>query len=132
MRTLVREPEWFRGVSSAEYGWTDRPPEPYLAAIQLERDGLLWTFVAVPAATWKEAWPQLGPNQKEVDASLVAMDKLFDTMVEVIDPGKGVVVARAQLPGIPLASLSGQRLATYRVAADGATSITIQTLKIDR
>ncbi len=129
-RTLVREPAWFQGVSAADLGWSNRPPPPNLAAIDIDRDGLIWAFVAVPAPAWREAWPKLSPKQREVEGASLAIDRLFDTMVEVLDPTRNVVVSRARLPGVPLAALSGRRMATYQVTEDGRTTVTIRALDV--
>lgn len=75
-------------------------PQPSIAALREDDDGLLWVYILVADARWRE---QLGrpigrPGQHGGEADFVGTKHEYrDTIVEVIDPKTGDLLARTRL-----------------------------------
>ena len=91
-RMLVRSPTWFPGASGNLT--RTNPPPPLVASVREDDAGLLWVVVHVPSERWRDAWKTIPESVKEVSARQVPFDKLYRSIVEVIDPVAGRVVAR--------------------------------------
>lgn len=131
--TLSRKPSWFP-ASGAEPGLGGRadPPAPFVSAVVVDSTGLLWVYSSVPAETWPSAWPPPRPGFAEISISSVKLDKLFRSVIEVIDPVTARVIVRSFVNGwIPLA-LPGRHAVTYSTDAEGKRQISIVRLAIDR
>jgi len=74
------------------------PPNPGIYAIHEDSRGLVWLAIRVPDENWEEAYEQgRDPYGRE---RWVARDdnKLYDTIVEVVDPLAGRVMASGRHP----------------------------------
>ena len=127
---LERRPDWFARPSELEIGRPDRAPDPAISSIAEDSDGLLWVFVRTPARSWREAWPKTGPKG-EVDYRSLANEKLFQTMVEVIDPRANRVVGRQQFDAWLVSALPNRRAAVYTTDSDGVPHVTILQLRLN-
>ena len=132
LRVLTRQPEWFKESSQGGFGTPSTPPPSFLVGLEEDRQGRLWTFVRVPSKSWKAAWPALPPGTREVSARSIAVEKLYDTIVEVVDPRAGRVIARRTFDGYFVGALPGLRGATYEVSEDGQGRISIVTFALVR
>jgi hypothetical protein len=132
LRALERHPDWFTAGAGTEAGNPDTPPPSSISAIYEDQAGLLWVFVRVPASTWRAAWQGVPSGAREVSARQIAVEKLFATMVEVIDPSRGRVVARSRMEQWVVSALPGGRVACYGVGADGEPLIRIFELRLRR
>jgi hypothetical protein len=80
----------------------------------MERDdaGLLWIYIRKPRPGWQTAWPSGLGRVAEVRATPELIGRLYDTLVEVIDPRTARVVARRILDEhVVLSLLPGRRVA---------------------
>lgn len=118
---LERSPAWPPRTSEG-FGSPDTPPPNSMQAIAEDRAGRLWVFVNVAAPTWREGWPR---TTGETRVSAFAQEKMFRTVVEVLDPRAGRAVARRQLDEWIIAALPGERAVIYSVAADGIPRLRI-------
>lgn len=132
LRAIERRPSWFRGTSAMNSDLRTEPPAARIAAIQQDSDGLLWIFIRVAASSWREAVPAIPDGVNEIPTRLIAMEKLFSTMIEVLDPRTNRVVARRMLDRYLLASLSNRRVAFYEVLPDGRDQVVVGTLSVSR
>jgi hypothetical protein len=126
-----RSPGWFTGRVKPWLGDLTTPPPPAMAGIQEDRDGLLWIFVRVPARNWREGWSRVPAGAKEVLARDVLLEKLFDTMIEVVDPTAGVVVARRQLNQY-LVDLPGAGQAAFYEEQNDQPVVRVMSLSLRR
>ena len=70
---------------------TSDPPNPKLRELTADDDGRLWAVVWVADLDWKEGIPPgFDPT------TLYDNDKIFDTILELIDPASGRVLARTR------------------------------------
>ena len=130
LRLIGREPDWFREPSQGGLGTPSTPPPSLLVGLEEDRQGRLWTFLRVPSKSWKAAWPTLPPGTREVSSRSIAVEKLYDTLIEVIDPRAGRVIARRRLDGYFVGALPGLRGAMYEVSEDGEGRISILTFAL--
>jgi hypothetical protein len=135
LRTFNRKPTWFSGnpmiLSRHE------PPAALVRAISEGRDGLLWVFVSVPGQNWREAWADASVDRRgrgEVAPArfISAYDKLYRTMVEVIDPARERVVARRLVEEWITTTLPDGRAAALSIAQDGTPRVRVLALSIER
>lgn len=124
-----RQPRWFAQPSQLEIGGPTRPPEPAISAIAEDDDGLLWIFVRIPSSTWRDAWPRTS-ERAELDYRSLAYEKLFRTMVEVLDPRAARIVARHEMNAWVVSALPGRRAAVYTTDADDIPRIQIIGLQL--
>ncbi len=89
-----RDAAWFPPHDGSQRLNPDVPPVAQAFAIAEDAAGLVWTFVAVPDARFKEAFgPSPGPGRID----LRSVSRLYDTMIEVLDLRRGVVVASTKV-----------------------------------
>ncbi len=69
---------------------------------------------------------------REIKVSSIALELLYDTVLEVIDPVRARVVTREQLSGWVLAILPGGRLVKYGVDITGEPRVGIIASKLVR
>ena len=127
LAALERQPEWF-GTESLTMGTRDTPPPPRFTAVAEDGAGRLWTFVAVAAPTWREGWPK---DEGEFRVAAFSMEKMYRTMVEVLDLKAGQVIARRQLDYWIIGTLPEDRAVVYTVSADGFPRLRIVRYGLD-
>jgi len=124
-RSFARRPAWFAAPATGGIGWHDRPPSPHVAALRMDEDERLWVFLAVPSRSWRDAWPRMPAGATEVELKSVAVERLYDTMVEVIEPRSGRVLTRSRLPGYVVSALPNGQLARFMVTDEGVQVVEI-------
>ncbi len=125
VKSFHRRPSWFTEESRPWLGNHNTPPPPVVAAIQEDREGLLWVFLRIPAENWRLGWSRAPIGVKEFPARLIDVERLFDTMIEVIDPGGGAVLTRERLNGYLISVTDHRQLSIYAHGADGQPVIRI-------
>lgn len=119
VESFERRPSWFAKESSVWLGNHSNPPPPTVAAIQEDQEGLLWVFIRIPAENWRLGWGRAPVGAREVPASVIDIEKLFDTMIEVIDPRAGSVLARERLSGYLISVTDHHQVSIYADDQEG-------------
>jgi hypothetical protein len=100
LRQLVRDAEWFRPYDRDRPTTREDPPQAEGVAIWFDRaTGWIWTILNVPDPNWRSG---LGAPQRmegQTAYPIVDFQRVFDTVVEVLDPENGRVVARRRFDG---------------------------------
>lgn len=132
LTTLFRKPGplQFAGPSDFGLGSPTTPPKPGISAVIEDSTGLLWVFVRIPAKTWREAWPSVRSRSGEYEYRTIALDKLFTTTIEIIDPKTRRVVTRRSLEQFVVSALPGLRAAAYSVDEEGGVRVSILQLTL--
>ena len=131
VRTLERTPDWWTEDPDLAIGIPHKtPPHPGVNAVGVDGDGLLWVFLRVAAPTWREAWSRVPIGATEIASRFIDYDKLYLTMVEVIDPATARVIARGTLNLFVIAALTGRRAVAYTYDADGFPEVRIIELDL--
>lgn len=110
-RTFVRSASGFPAEGASAIGTPESPPPTTVAGLDVDDAGRIWLFKHVAAPTWRNGWADVPRGAREAPVRLFDMPALMNTEIEVIDPVRGVVLARAQLPGFTIAVLRGGRVA---------------------
>jgi hypothetical protein len=101
------------------------PPDPRLTSIGEDASGLLWVTAFVPSADWTPPPPGPAFVSPQDTAHLRALRehtrRSFDTIIEVIDPAEGRLLASTRLRGTNLTSLGAGRY--YQLQNDPRTGL---------
>lgn len=125
---MERRPRWFAEESRYWFGNPSTPPPPAISAIDEDEIDRVWVFVRIAAPTWRDVWPNAA--RQEYSVNRMALEKLFHTTIEVIDPGAQRVIARATVPYWIVSALPGMRAAAYSVDREGVPHIEVFALEI--
>jgi len=88
-RVLKRETDWFPDrEAEGAFGAKERPV-PFLVAVRVDAKGLLWTMVLLADADWTPV-EHAGP--------MASWGRRYDSIVEVIDPQRGLVLSSQRFP----------------------------------
>lgn len=105
---LDREAMWFpdREVEGAVDFFKVRPVHPWFTDIHVDASERVWTIVRVHDSAWRPASDQ--------PPHFPGWDRIFDTIVEVIDPSSGVLLGSARLSGYPHSFTNDGLVVTHR------------------
>jgi hypothetical protein len=128
--SIVRSPSWFRGLQVMSMGTETVLPNPRLTAVREDAQGRLWVFLAKPRASalkeWRENKLRKGKGAVEGRVSdFPAEYKLFQTVIEVIDPKTRTLVATKTLDSYISSVLSTGRVASFVENEDGVPFATV-------
>lgn len=98
--TFVRDAAFFRPQDRTYAITEDLGPPTSLAEIAIDRHGLLWTAVNVPDPAWSMNVSDARVIEGRSTIAPENLSKVWDTVIEVIDPDRGVVLARTRLDGL--------------------------------
>ena len=109
-----------------------RPPPATVFGLVEESADTLWVYTFVPATQWKAAYaPPTQTSEGLTTVTIKSLDGLWDTMIDVIDVRRGLLVASTivpQLVGYPL----GQGLvAGWREDEDGTPRLQIWRVELN-
>jgi hypothetical protein len=131
VRVLERRPSWFAGPSPGVRGPANEPG-PYVSAMTMDEQGLLWVFIHVAAPTWREGWPKVPEGVREIRADAIRGDKMYRAIIEVIDPRTSRVVARSSTNSYVTAAFPGRKAAVFYFDADEVPHYAIVALSLER
>jgi hypothetical protein len=122
LRTLTRTVPWFPPYEKRARASATQPLEPWLIALRVDRTGLLWSAITVPEADWSKRWTELGfTEDKGVDPD----QRIVDTVIEVLDVERKVVVFSQRLPHYVYGFLNDSTAFGYSVDAQEIPHIEI-------
>lgn len=95
-----REVQWFPAQQEYEVPTPARAPLTVVTDAQEDSSGRLWVLVTVPGPNWQRA---LGPERRSPYGDTYYQPEFFDSLhtsvLEIVDPSRGVLVASQRLPG---------------------------------
>jgi hypothetical protein len=124
--------DWFLPTGDGGIGGTRQTAGSHVAGIEMDSTGLLWVLINVPSPDWASAWPpDMGSGAGEVSLRALRVDRLYRTVVEVIDPARWEVVTRypLELEGRIASAMPGNRAAVYYLAEEGVPKVSILQLR---
>jgi len=91
-----REVAWFQPHDDFGSVAPDNPPSPGVRALHVDDNGYVWVLISVPDPDWEAALTpvvnRFGQDDYDYDRSSV-----YDTVLEVIDPKRSVVVGETRI-----------------------------------
>jgi hypothetical protein len=112
---LERQPEWLRSAEENSGPWRSSAAPPVMSrwgGLQRDRLGRLWIRFFVPDRRWQAALQRLPSGEQDV----VDPSRYFDTIVDVVDPLSGSVLASRRFDEYLGPLLDGPRVAVYRLS----------------
>jgi hypothetical protein len=122
--SIARSVVWFGAHDGMD--WT--PPLPWIEEIWEDSDGLLWVAIRVAAPDWKRAAVMRG----DLLVNIADHDAFFDTILEVIDPRRGEVLAGTRVDPWIKSYLGGGLAASYKEDEEGWPFLHLWEIKLDR
>ncbi len=128
-----RRPEWLLSESDLGTGTPTTPPSPRIRHIIEDRNGMTWVFSWLPSPDWRQAWTgvSVGSGQ-EISTSRIRVDKFYTTQVDVLDLGRGALVASSTLQGAIVGLIGTDRVALYQYSVAGEPILRILQLRLAR
>lgn len=115
LRVLKREADWFPDREFEGTMDPARPPSPYLSAVHIDEEGLIWTLVTLADAEWAP-----------VDhVGLIVNERRYDTIIEVIDPDRGLVLRSQRFPWVGTGFTNDGLIVSERKDDSGVTVLDV-------
>lgn len=132
LASLKRRPAWFPSKSPYGVGNPSTPPPPALVSIEEDTTGMVWVFARVASRSWRQGWTRVRQGAKEVASQDIALEQMFWTEVEVINPLERRVVARTSLNEWVLGSMGNGLVATYTTDQGGSPVLSIRHVSLQK
>jgi hypothetical protein len=129
-RSLSRAPEWMRRGEATSAARPIVAPSPMLQAVRQDGTGKLWTITVVAAPRWRDGYGELKPGTSTLDISTRRLDLMMDTMLEVIDPITGKLVAATRVRGHTLDFVDDSRVLSLQTTEDGLVRGVIHRVRL--
>ena len=129
-KTLVRDVEWFVPYLHKRPVNPDTPLDSWLRGIRALRGGEVLVVVNVPQEGWQDNLGSPTRNQSGDVAYLdIAVDRVFDTVLEIVDTETLQVVAAGRHEAYLSLVLDSEHFASYRQDASGMPFIDVWRLR---
>jgi hypothetical protein len=124
---LERDAAWFPRRAPGTPARIDMVrPEPTLNGIRLDDEGRLWAVSTLADARWKATAPRMPSGKEGGVVDLGDIDRYVDTVIEVIDPRAGKLVAQRRFDqAIGGFTNGGNLLMSFRERPDGVVAIEV-------
>ncbi|HEU0055024.1 MAG TPA: hypothetical protein VFQ39_17680 [Longimicrobium sp.] len=133
LKTLVRRTDWFPDWHVLPRGYPDLArPVTAVEGIREDASGLLWVFLRTADARWTAAPRPRDPSRERGVVPMAELHRYLDTVVEVIDPVRGRLVATGRAARhYEAVSLNGTGLVhSRREGADGVELLDVWEVKL--
>jgi hypothetical protein len=122
VRTFQREVPWFRAYTWRDFqplSPTSPPPPPHVQSVREDDQGRLWVAVAVPAARWRTGISQPRRGAEGHGTYVISSpDRVFDTILEVIDPHREEILVSQRLDQFVCSILPTGHIVSIEVVND--------------
>ncbi len=127
---LQRDVPWFRTVTDIRPPGQQRPPSPWVMGIWMDQARQLWVMLRVPDENWR---PQAGAVARRSDGpGVIAFDREYDTIIEILDPATGRVIATERFDQALWRLMPGGLVSWYREEEDGEPHLEVWQLTLTR
>jgi len=130
LATIHRQVSWFPPLQE-ELGpiTPDQPPPATMTAIWKGPDRRLWVLITVPSENWAKGLRRVDGPDGRAFYEVVSTSDVFSTVIEVLDPSSGAVIASRRVRDELLAFLPDGRILSYREDHNGVPYLDV--LRID-
>jgi hypothetical protein len=136
LRVLEGAPAWLEGSLRPHTRVTSlktvmEPPPPFIVSSRLANERTMWLLGIVPERRWR------APKLTQVGSEFAVQDsgpmhELFDTIIEVIDPIAGTLLARSRVDQYFNQFADGEHLARRLELPSGEVVVEIWRLRVAR
>lgn len=130
-KRLVRDVDWFEPWGTISLPTPDTPPSPQVVRLSADPEGRLWTVLHMASPEWARHL-----TERVVDGrttySFEALDGIYDSVIEVIDPEEGTILATARMDEILFAFADSHHVASVREGPDLLPRIDVWTIAVSR
>jgi hypothetical protein len=126
---LRRAASWFPPTAQLVYYQPGVAPTPRQTAIWVDAEQRIWTITVVPNENWRTVWE---PNSSYPGGMTFneRYENYYNSIIEVIDPGAGRVLARRALRAYFIAFVQDGGLVGYRVNAEGSPVLDVYNVRM--
>lgn len=93
---IERQPSWFLPYDRYDAPTPERAPSPTLMDAWFDASGRLWVLGKAADAKWAAGLGALHPDTGRTVTAVVDPDKVYDTVLEVINPKTGALIAETR------------------------------------
>lgn len=135
LRVLEPRSRWFpanspiRGEAPGRVT-PDKPALPDVMGIWTDPEGRVWIAARVPDPGSRSAFERPVTAEGEQHYPIRDVEAVWNTIIEVIDPTRGRVVARAEFPWVVLGTLGRNRVFAISKQDDGTPVVTVVELSL--
>jgi hypothetical protein len=133
LRVLRRNVDWFVPRTTDLSPTSDRAPSPTIQSMRLDSTGALWIVITRAGVHWRNGVGEPSVRMGQVTGWKL-LDRLpqhlYETVVEVIDPSSGGLLASTTIPGFFPWLINGGRIGGYRTDADQVPVVVTRTLRL--
>ena len=137
---VIRRADWFpEGKLPRVTIRPDEPPFPSVAAMIEDVNGLVWVFIRVADRRWPEALRPLQGSEEQHRYEIVKtthdiadIDLAYDTIIEVFDPARKVLLATTRTDELYRFSVGPNRVGRLRRTSDGSLIPEIWRVRLER
>lgn len=129
---LERDVDWFKPYDQYWLPTLDRAPAPRIMGIWQDARGYVWTIVHVGRPQWRRGLGTGIRLEGQMAYPITDEQRVYDTVVEVIDPAAGVVVASQRLPETIDLVVQPNLVAAVREAPSGWLYLEILTVRLQQ
>lgn len=129
-RSLERREPWFEPHERGVIADPSDPPRPRLHHIRMDSAGRLWVLIQIPAERWREGLVERTTPRGQTYWTIGDESRFLDTVVEVIDPAAGEVIARGRFDPLFRHFASDGTAVSYGEDAGGVPFIRVWDLVI--
>jgi hypothetical protein len=127
---LSRDASWFQPYDRPWMPTPDRPPAPSIAAIWQAPDGLLWVIGLAADPHWADGLGSGVRAEGRVMYPWIDNARIYDSMVEVIDPRTGTLVTTARFDQPIELAIGDGLFSTLAEDSRGAPRVTVWRLTL--
>lgn len=134
LATWQRNVPWFRPHRGEQNVSEEQPPQPRIAAIAEDRVGRVWVLSVVADSRHRQAFDPRRPDQPSNVVNLERPDLYVDTIIEVFDVRRGVLLASRRVDeswgSIPGLHGDGILLAKSVQTPDGGWQLRVERVEL--
>ena len=119
IRQVQARRDWIPDSLPMRLDLSREKPPGQIGGLELDEQGMIWVFAIVPDANWRPVEPSGQPD----------MTRLYDTLIEVIDPVTNTLLARGRHDSVVLPIRPGRAYSMIE-APDGDRRIQIWRMEI--
>ena len=130
LKQIARGRWWDSASAGSNAEFARERPKGEVIAVWEDRNGLLWVQLKLAASQWRPISPEEMERRRQAPFRLSEYDEFFDTVIEVLDPSRGELVASRTVSGVVGILLEGGLFAKWIQTGDEEYALRISRLSL--